>query len=91
MKLHRRTKIVLKENDCNFRIYNYLPNAFPIKNGLKHGAALSPLLFQFDSDLTNAITKDQKDKKELILILTHQLLVYAGDVHLLREKTNGSK
>jgi len=54
---------------------------FPIKNGLKQGDALSPLLFNFTSGY--AIRKVQVNQVGFKLNGTHQLLVYADYVNIL--------
>jgi hypothetical protein len=51
-----------------------------IKNGLKQGDALSPLLFNFA--LQNVIRKVQVHQDGFNLNGTHQLLVYADDVNI---------
>jgi hypothetical protein len=60
-----------------------LSDKFSIQDGLKQGDALSPLLFNFT--LEYAIRKVKEDEVGLELIGTHQLLVYADDIHFLSE------
>jgi hypothetical protein len=47
LKLVRLIKMCLNETNIKFRVGKHLSDMFPIKNVLKQGDALSPLIFIF--------------------------------------------
>jgi len=57
MKLVRLIKMCLNEIYSTVRVGKHLSDMFPIRNGLKQGDILSPLLFNFALD--NAIRRIQ--------------------------------
>jgi hypothetical protein len=66
-----------------------LSDNFPIQSRLKQEDTLSPLLF--NCALEYAIRKFQENQVGVKFNGTHQLLVYADDVNLLRDNLDNIK
>jgi hypothetical protein len=86
MKLVRLVKMCLNETYSRVWVGKHLSNTYPIKNGLKQGDALLPLLFNY------ALV--QANQEGLKLNGIHQLLVYGdyvnilgGSVHAIKKNT----
>ena len=77
----RLIKSCMPETYSRVRVGKNLSDRFPIRNGLKQGDALSPLLFIFA--LGWASRRVQVSQDGLKLNGTHQFLAYADDVNIL--------
>ena len=80
-KLVKLIKMWLTETYSRVRFGKNLSEMFPIRNGLKQGDALSPLLLNFALDY--AFKRVQVNQDGLKLNGTHLLLAYADDVNIL--------
>jgi hypothetical protein len=79
----------LNETYSRVQVGKHLADMFHVRNGLKQGDALLPLLSTFA--LEYAIRRVQVNQDGLQLIGTHQLLVSADDVSILGRSLHAVK
>jgi len=89
MKLLKLIKMCLTETYSRIQVGNNLSDISTIRNGLKQGDALPPLIFNFA--LEYAIRRVQLNQDGLKLSGTQQLLVYADDFNILVESAHTVK
>jgi len=80
-KLVRLKKMCLNGTYSRVRVGMNLTDMFPIRNGLKQGYVLPPLLSNFALEYANR--RVQLSQDGLKLNGTHQLVVYADGVNML--------
>ena len=89
MKLVRLIKVCLTETYCRVWVGKNLCDLFPVRNGLKQGDALLPLLFNVALEYT--LRRVKVIQEGLKLNGAHQLLVYANDVNILGGNVHTTK
>ena len=80
-KLVKMIQVCIHDNKGRVRVTNELSNPFEIREGLKQGDALSPLLFNLV--LEYVIRYVQESKTGVTLNGTTQVLAYADDLDIL--------
>ena len=80
MKLGRVIKMCLNATCSRVQVGKHLSDMFPIRNSLKQGDALSPLIFNLGRRY--ALRRVQVNQDGLTLNGTRQLLVYVDDFNV---------
>jgi hypothetical protein len=76
-------KMCLNETYIKVRVDKDVSDTFPIQSVLRQGDNFSLLIFNFIFEY--GIRKVQENQERLELNGTHQLLIYADDIHTLYE------
>ena len=85
----RLIKMSVTEIYSRVRVGKNVTDRFTVRNGLKQGDALSPVLFNFA--LEYGIRRVQVNQDGLKLNGTHQFLAYADDINILGGRINTLK
>jgi hypothetical protein len=80
---------MLNETYNKVCIGKYLSHTFSIQNGLKHGDALSPFLFNFDLECDIRTTQENQDGVKLNE--AQQIQICAADVNQFGDNINTLK
>jgi len=75
MKLVRQIKLCLNATYSRIRVGKYLPEMFPVKNGLKQGKHLSSLFFNISFEYALRRVKVNQDVEVFLFCLKHKNFV----------------
>jgi len=88
-KLARLIKMCLTETYSRVREGKYLSEMFPIRNGLKQGDALSPLLFNFALEYAiNPLKAELNPICHLLALLGAHLILHISRIRVKRVQVN---
>jgi len=87
MKLVRLIKVCLSETYSRVRVGKHLSDVFPIRNGLKQGDDLSPVIFNFALEYTIRRVHVNHDSLKLMVHISFwfmlMMIIYWAEVYIL--------